>query len=76
MGIFRAIGLIIFLVALAVLLPAVFTELSRTIIVFLQSSQTALAAAGILASHASSVPFAPVLSHQPSLPAPSFIPPN
>lgn len=52
MGILRALGLGLFLVILVFLMPAVFSELSRTIVVFLQSSQEAFAAAGILASHA------------------------
>jgi hypothetical protein len=67
MGIFRAFGLAIFLITVAVLLPAVFGELSKTLVVFLESSQTALTAAGDIAAHASSVPF--------SAPAPAFLPP-
>jgi hypothetical protein len=56
MGILRSIGFGLFLLILASLMPAVFAELSKTIIVFLQSSQQAFAAAGILASHASAIP--------------------
>ena len=52
MGIFRALGLGLFLIILAALMPTVFSELAKTIVVFLQSSQEALAAAGTLASHA------------------------
>jgi hypothetical protein len=53
MGIFRAAGLGLFFVILAALMPTVFAELTKTLVVFLQSSAQAFAAAGILASHAS-----------------------
>lgn len=56
MGIFRALGLGIFLIILASLMPTVFAEFVKTIVVFLQSSQQALAAAGILASYAGHIP--------------------
>ena len=56
MGIFRALGFGLFLVIIALLLPAVFTELSRTVVTFLQSSQEAFTAAGILASYAGHIP--------------------
>lgn len=52
MGITRALGLGLFFVILATLMPTVFAELTKTILVFLQSSQQALSAAGILAAHA------------------------
>jgi len=37
-------------------MPAVFSELAKTLIVFLQSAQQAFTAAGILASYASHIP--------------------
>jgi len=52
MGILRALGFGITLIILASLMPTVFMELTRTIVVFLQSSQQAFAAAGILAGQA------------------------
>lgn len=52
MGILRALGFGLFLVILALLMPTVFSELTRTIVTFLQSSQQAFAAAGILAFYA------------------------
>ncbi len=56
MGILRAFGFGIFLIVIALLMPAVFAELVRTIVTFLQSSQEAFAAAGILASYAGHIP--------------------
>ena len=56
MSILRALGFGLFLVIIALLLPAVFAELSRTVVTFLQSSQEAFAAAGILASYAGHLP--------------------
>ncbi len=56
MGILRALGFGIFLTILAVFMPTVFSELTRTIVTFLQSSQKAFAAAGILASYAGHLP--------------------
>ncbi len=56
MKILRSIGFGIFLLTLAFLMPTVFSELSKTIITFLQSSQEAFAAAGILASYAGRIP--------------------
>lgn len=56
MGILRALGLGIFLITLAVLLPTVFAELVKTLVVFLQSSQAAFAAAGVVASYAAQIP--------------------
>lgn len=58
MGITRALGLGLFLIILALLMPTVFTELSRAIVTFLQSSEQAFVAAGILASYAG--PIAPL----------------
>ncbi len=48
----RVLGFGLFLFILANAMPHVFSELSRTIIVFLQSSQQAFLAAGALASKA------------------------
>ena len=56
MGIFRAFGFGLFLVIIALLMPAVFAELTRTIVTFLQSSQQAFAAAGVIASYAAHIP--------------------
>ena len=56
MKISGVLGFGLFLVLLVLLLPAVFSELSRTIVVFLQSSQEAFTAAGILASYAGHIP--------------------
>jgi hypothetical protein len=56
MGILRSTGFGLFLLILALMMPAAFAELSKTIVVFLQSSQKAFAAAGILASYASAIP--------------------
>jgi predicted membrane channel-forming protein YqfA (hemolysin III family) len=56
MKVFRALGSGLFLLILASLLPTVFSELSRTLVVILQSSQKAFAAAGILASYAANIP--------------------
>ena len=56
MGILHAIGFGLFLIILLFLLPDVFSELAKTLIVFLQSSQEAFAAAGILASYAGHIP--------------------
>ena len=76
MGIFRAIGFAIFLITLAVLLPTVFGELSKTIIVFLQSSQQAFTAAGILASYSAHLPHSSLPSTSTLLSQPAFIPPH
>lgn len=62
MGIFRSIGLGIFFLVLVLFMPAVFSELARTLIVFLQSSQEAFTSAGILASYAGHIPSAPFAS--------------
>lgn len=56
MGILRALGFGLFLVIILVLMPAVFFELSKTIVIFLQSSQEAFTAAGIVASYAGHIP--------------------
>ncbi|MHB0865590.1 MAG: hypothetical protein ACYC1Y_01685 [Minisyncoccota bacterium] len=56
MRILRALGSGLFLVILITLMPDVFSELSKTIIVFLQSSQKAFTAAGVLASYAGHLP--------------------
>ncbi len=56
MRILRALGLGLFLIIIVLLMPAVFFELSKTIVVFLQSSQEAFTAAGILASYAGHLP--------------------
>jgi ABC-type transport system involved in cytochrome bd biosynthesis fused ATPase/permease subunit len=52
MRILRALGLGLFLVIIMLLLPAVFYELSKTIVVFLQSSQEVFSAAAVMASYA------------------------
>ena len=49
MGILEAAGTALFLLILLVLMPQVFAEFEKTLIVFLQSSQEALTAAGTLA---------------------------
>jgi hypothetical protein len=58
MGILRALGFGLFLVVILFLMPTVFFELSKTIVVFLQSSQLAFTAAGVLASYAGHLPTA------------------
>jgi hypothetical protein len=45
-----------FLAVVAVFMPPVLNELTKTLIVFLKSSQEAFVAAGILASYASHIP--------------------
>jgi hypothetical protein len=55
MGIFKAIGFGIFLLVLAVVMPRVLSELTNTIIVFLQSASKAFTAAGQLANYAGHV---------------------
>ena len=56
MGILRVLGFGLFLIILLLLMPPVFSELSRTIITFLQSSQEAFTAAGVVASYAGHIP--------------------
>lgn len=56
MKILRAFGLGIFLVTVLVLMPTVFSELAKTIVVFLQSSQEAFMAAGTVAGYAGHIP--------------------
>ncbi|HUY05515.1 MAG TPA: hypothetical protein VMV62_02245 [Candidatus Paceibacterota bacterium] len=56
MGIFNALGTGLFLLIIASLMPTVFAELMKTITVFLQSSEQALAAAGVVASYAGHIP--------------------
>lgn len=60
MGIFRSLGFGLFLLILALLMPAAFAELSKTAVVFLESSQQAFLSAGTLASYASAIPNAPL----------------
>jgi hypothetical protein len=55
MGIFRALGFGLFLIIMALLLPAVFSELATTLVIFLQSSQKAFLAAGTIASYAGQI---------------------
>ncbi|MEK7604583.1 MAG: hypothetical protein AAB442_02195 [Patescibacteria group bacterium] len=55
MKILRSLGFGIFLLVLLFLMPAVFSELATTIVVFLKSAQHAFMAAGILASSASHI---------------------
>lgn len=52
MGIFKALGIGLFLLIISSIMPLVFVELQRTLIVLLQSSSQAFAAAGSLASEA------------------------
>ncbi len=52
MKILGAFGIGVFLVVLAALLPSVFAELSKTLVVVLRSIAEAFTAAGILASYA------------------------
>lgn len=59
MGIFHALGLGIFFFVLLSFMPTVFGELAKTLIVFLQSAQDVLAAAGVLASHTADIPLLP-----------------
>lgn len=56
MGILRALGFGLFLVFLSSLMPDAFSELDKTTVTFLQSSQKAFAAAGVLASYAGHIP--------------------
>ncbi|MBU6323687.1 MAG: hypothetical protein KGI41_03065 [Patescibacteria group bacterium] len=56
MGIFRALGFGIFLIVLASVMPPVLSELSKAIVIFLQSSEKAFLAAGALASYAGRIP--------------------
>ena len=56
MKILGAMGTGLFLLVIALLLPTVFAELSKTLVIVLQSSQEAFTAAGILASYASHIP--------------------
>ncbi len=56
MGIFNALGTGLFLVVIASLMPTVFSELAKTITVFLRSSQEAFIAAGAIASYAGHIP--------------------
>jgi ABC-type transport system involved in cytochrome bd biosynthesis fused ATPase/permease subunit len=56
MGILRAFGFGLFLVVILILMPTVFSELTKTAVIFLQSSQQAFMAAGIVASYAGHIP--------------------
>lgn len=56
MGIFRALGFGLFILILALLMPTVLAELTRTIVIFLQSSSQAFMAAGVIASYAGHIP--------------------
>jgi hypothetical protein len=56
MKILRAIGSGLFLLIIAGLMPTVFAQLTQTLVVFLQSSEQAFTAAGILASYAGHIP--------------------
>lgn len=56
MKILRALGTGLFLLIIASLMPTVFAQLTRTLVVFLQSSQQAAEAAGTLASYAGHIP--------------------
>ena len=50
------LGFGLFLFILANAMPPVFSELSKTLTVFLESAQQAFLAAGVLASHAAALP--------------------
>lgn len=52
MGIFRALGIGIFLLIISSLMPTAFTALDRTVVTFLQSTDEALVSAGAYASYA------------------------
>ncbi len=52
----QAIGLGMTIIVLEVLVPGIFSELSKTVIVFLHSAQLAFTAAGQIASVAGSIP--------------------
>lgn len=56
MKILRALGFGLFLVIILILMPAVFSEFAKTLVVFLQSSQEAFTAAGIIAGYAGHIP--------------------
>ncbi len=56
MGIFRALGFGLFLLVLSALMPSVFIELQKTAVTFLESSQQAFLAAGVIASYAGRIP--------------------
>ncbi len=56
MPLFRVLGFGLFLLIIAIAMPAVFAALTETILVFLQSAQQAFLAAGILASYAGHIP--------------------
>ncbi len=52
----HVLGFGLFLFILANAMPPVFSELSKTLTVFLESAQQAFLAAGVLASHAAALP--------------------
>ena len=52
MGILQVFGFALFLLVIALFMPNVLGEITKTAIVFLHSSQEAFTAAGILASYA------------------------
>ena len=56
MGILRALGFGLFLLIILFLMPTVFFALTKTVVTFLESSQEAFTAAGILASYAGHIP--------------------
>lgn len=56
MPLFRVVGFGLFLVILAIAMPVALSELTKTIVIFLQSAQQAFLAAGILASYAGQIP--------------------
>jgi hypothetical protein len=55
MKILRAIGFGVFLVVLALMMPPVLSELTKTLVVFLQSSSQAFMAAGTIAGEAAHI---------------------
>ena len=56
MGILRTLGFGLFLIIVLIMMPSVFSELAKTIVIFLQSFQEAFTAAGIIASYAGHIP--------------------
>lgn len=56
MALFRVLGFGLFLIIIALVMPLVFVELVKTLVVILQSTQKAFQAAGTLASYAGHIP--------------------
>lgn len=56
MALFRVLGFGLFLIIIMLVMPLVFVELVKTLVVFLQSAQKAFLAAGTIASYAGHIP--------------------